>query len=48
MYDDSVNAIEFDDGYYKAYMRNGEACIELSKSHNQKNLDMVDKGLKRM
>ena len=48
MYDDSVNAIEFDDGYYKAYMRNGEACLELAKSQNQKNLDMVEKGLKRM
>lgn len=48
MYDDSVNAIEFDDGYYKAYLRNGEACLELSKSNNQKNLDMVEKGLKRM
>ena len=47
MYDDSVNAIEFDDGYYKAYMRNGEACLELAKSQNQKNLDMVEKGLKR-
>ena len=48
MYDDSVNAIEFDDGYYKAYLRNGEACLELSKSNNQKNLEMVEKGLKRM
>ena len=48
MYDDSVNAIEFDDSYYKAYLRNGEACLELAKSNNQKNLDMVEKGLKRM
>ena len=32
MYDDSMAAIEFEDTNYKAYIKNGEACIELGKS----------------
>ena len=48
MYDDSVTAIELDDNSYKAYLKNGEACLELSKSKNHKNTDMCEKGLKRL
>ena len=47
MYDDSTSAIEYDDTYYKAYLRNGDACLELSKSKNFLNLDLVEKGLRR-
>lgn len=47
MYDDSTAAIEFDDTYYKAYLRNGEACLELSKNENIQNIDLVEKGLRR-
>ena len=31
MYEDSLQAIELDDRNFKAYIRNGEACLELSK-----------------
>ena len=47
MYDDSIAAIEFDDTYYKAYLRNGEACLELSKNNKIMNLDLIEKGLRR-
>lgn len=47
MYDDSVQAIENGDSYYKGYIKNGEACIEMSKSNNHTNLDLCDKGIKR-
>mmetsp|Transcript_41854 Transcript_41854/g.64038 ORF Transcript_41854/g.64038 Transcript_41854/m.64038 type:complete len:116 (+) Transcript_41854:505-852(+) len=47
MYDDSIMAIECDDSNYKCYMRNAEACLMMSKSPNHKNLDLVEKGLKR-
>ena len=48
MYDDSLQAIELDDAYFKAYLRNGEACIELGKNYRFDNTDMVDKGIKRI
>ena len=47
MYHDSIAAIEFDDTYYKAYLRNGEACLELAKSNKIMNMDLIDKGLRR-
>ena len=47
MYDDSIAAIEFDDTYYKAYLRNGEACLELAKNNKIMDLDLVEKGLRR-
>ena len=48
MYDDSVQAIELDDSYFKAYLKNGEACIELGKNQRFQNTEMIDKGLKRL
>ena len=48
MYDDSVTAIELDDNSYKAYLKNGEACLELSKNKNHRNTEMAEKGLKRL
>ena len=47
MYDDSCQAIENGDNYYKGYIKNGEACLELSKSANHMNVDLCDKGLRR-
>jgi hypothetical protein len=34
MYDDSLQAIELDPNNYKGYIKNGEACLELSKPKN--------------
>jgi hypothetical protein len=48
MYDDSLQAIELDDQYFKAYVKNGEACIELGKNMRFQNTDLIDKGLKRL
>jgi len=48
MYDDSLAAIENDDTNYKGYIKNGEACFELSKNIHQKDIGMCDKALKRL
>jgi hypothetical protein len=48
MYDDSLLAIELDPSNYKAYIKNGEACLELGKPKNQKSTDMCEKGLNRL
>lgn len=32
MYEDSLKAIELDDTYFKAFLRLGEACVELGKA----------------
>lgn len=47
MFDDSQAAIENDDMNYKGYIKNGEACFELSKSRHIKDLQLCEKGLKR-
>jgi hypothetical protein len=31
MFDDSKTAIELDEDHFKAYLRNGEAAVELGK-----------------
>lgn len=48
MYDDSLLAIELDPSNYKAYIKNGEACLELGKHKNQKSTEMCEKGLNRL
>ena len=48
MYDDSMNAIEIDDTNYKAFIKNGEACIELGKSPHRKDTEFIEKGLRRL
>lgn len=48
MYDDSLQAIELDPNNYKGYIKNGEACLELSKPKNQTSTAMCEKGLKRL
>ena len=37
-----------DDQYFKAYIKNGEACIELGKNPKHMNTDLIDKGIKRL
>jgi hypothetical protein len=46
MYEDSLKAIELDKNYFKSFLRNGEACVELGKMQKCKNIDLVDKGIK--
>ena len=48
MYDDSNSAIELDDTFYKAYLRNGEACLELAKKVNILDLNLVNTGIRRL
>jgi hypothetical protein len=48
MYDDSLMAIELDDLHFKSYLKNGEACLELSKSSSHSTVDMCDQGLRRL
>ena len=48
MFDDSVQSIELDDQYFKAYLRNGEACVELGKEVKFQNTQMIENGLKRL
>jgi hypothetical protein len=48
MYDDSLQAIELDPNNFKAYIKNGEACLELSKNRNQTTTALCEKGLKRL
>jgi len=46
MYEDSLNAMEIDKNYFKSFLRNGEACVEIGKHPNQASIDMIDKGIK--
>lgn len=46
MYEDSVQAIELDDNYIKAFVCNGEALIMLGQ--NNTDLKQCDKGLERL
>jgi hypothetical protein len=48
MLDDSTLAIELDDTNFKAYLRNGEALIELGKKKSFKNTELIEKGVKRL
>lgn len=48
MFDDSQAAIELDDQFFKGYLRNGEACMELGKGHRFENTEWMDKGIKRL
>lgn len=48
MYDDSLAFIENDDTNFKAYLKNGEACLELCKNNEIMDMQLCDKGLKRL
>lgn len=45
---DSEKAIELNPQYFKAFLRNGEACIELGKMSHVQDLLMIDKGIKQL
>lgn len=46
MYEDSLKAVELDDSNFKAFLRLGEACVELGKSNRYSDTDLIDKGIK--
>jgi len=46
MYADSVEAIELDSSYVKAFVTNGEALIELGKNDND--IKRIEKGIERL
>lgn len=46
MYNDSLQAIEMDDQYAKAFIANGEALIMIGKG--SWNCDKIDKGIHRL
>ncbi len=48
MYEDSSRAIELDKNYFKSFLRNGEACVELGKIQKCNNIDLIDKGIKQL
>lgn len=45
-YEDSQIAISLDTKYFKAYLRNGEACVEMGKHPKVSDSGMIEKGIK--
>lgn len=45
MKEDSQKAIEYDNTYYKAFLRYGEACVEIGKRGCQTDLVIMDEGI---
>lgn len=48
MMSDSQKAIELDQSYFKAYLRHGEACIEVGKQVKQTDISLIDRGIKHL
>lgn len=48
MKEDSDKAIELNPRYFKAFLRSGEACIELGKLDSATDLLQIDKGIKHL
>ena len=48
MLEDSQRAIDLDSKYFKAYLRHGEAAIELGKKPTCTSIDSIDRGLKSL
>lgn len=46
MYSDSMEAIEMDDQYAKAFLVNGEALVMLGKGTDD--IEKIDKGIHRL
>ena len=46
MLEDSQKAIELDVKYFKAYLRLGEAAVELGKKPTCTTIELIDRGLK--
>ena len=47
-YEDSQIAISLDPKYFKAWLRNGEACVDLGKSPQVTDVSLIDKGIKQL
>ena len=48
MMEDSKNAIELNQDYFKAHLRHGEACIELGKRPKYIDLELIDSGIQSL
>lgn len=48
MLEDSEKAMDLDCKYFKAYLRHGEAAIELGKKSTCTSIELIDKGLKSL
>ena len=48
MFEDSKKALELDPTYFKAYLRNGEACVEIGKKPNYLKTDLIEEGIKHL
>ena len=46
MYEDGLKAIQIDDQYFKAFLRCGEAAVELGRMAKEQNTDLIDQGIK--
>ena len=45
MKEDSQKAIQYDNTYYKAFLRYGEACVEIGKRKSETDLLIMDEGI---
>ena len=48
MLNDSQKAMDLDQTYFKAWLRNGEAHIELGKLSKQTDISLIDRGIKHL
>lgn len=48
MKQDSDHSISINPNFFKAYLRNGEACVELGKKETVNDLQLIDKGIKQL
>lgn len=48
MLQDSQQALELDPAYFKAYLRNGEALVELGKLDSERDVSLIDRGIKHL
>ena len=48
MLDDSIKAISLNDKYFKAYLRAGEAYVELGKHPRHKDTNLNEKGINNL
>ena len=45
MLDDSERALEINKDYFKAYLRKGEALVEIGKGDKHSDTKMIDEGI---
>jgi hypothetical protein len=46
MFEDGLKAIQLNDQYFKAFLRSGEAAVELGRMAKEQNTDLLDQGIK--